>query len=427
MIIVDSALRKRQEDANPIRVGIVGAGFMGRGIALQIIKNVPGMVLAAVYSRNLADARRAYTDGDIESVQEVSSIAQLQDAISAGKSAVTDDVEVLCQAPGIDAIIEVTGTIDFAARVSIDAMNAGKHVISMNAELDATLGPILKVYAERAGVIMTTADGDQPGVIMNLLRWVQSIGFKPVLAGNMKGLQDPYRTPETQKDFAERHNQKPAMVTSFADGTKISMEMAVVANATGFKVGQRGMYGPRCKHVNETPGLFPVEQMLAGGLVDYTLGADPAPGVFIIGHNENPIQQQYMHYYKMGDGPFYVFYTPYHLCHVETPLSVARAVLFSDVVAKPIGAPVCEVIAVAKRDLQAGEILDGFGGFATYGVLENSGVCRAENLLPMGLAQSCRLKAPILKDQPLTFGDVELPAGRFSNQLWEEQRKHFKS
>lgn len=425
MIIVDQALRKRQSEGRPIRVGLIGAGYMGRGIALQILTAVPGMKLVAVYNRHLADARLAYSNAGIEKVRVVETATQLEAALKEGVYAVTENALAICEAEGIDAIIEVTGTIDFGAQVVLAAAAAGKHIILMNAELDATLGPILKVYADRAGVLLSTSDGDQPGVIMNLLRWVRSIGFKPVLAGNMKGLQDPYRTPETQKEFAARNKQKPAMVTSFADGTKISMEMAVVANATGFRVGKRGMYGPRCKHVNEAPGLFPVEQMLGGGLVDYTLGAEPAPGVFVIGYNESPLQRQYMNYYKMGDGPFYVFYTPYHLCHVEAPLTVARVVLFGDVAATPLGAPVCDVIAVAKRNLKAGEIIDGLGGFCCYGMLENVDATAAENLLPQGLAEGCRVKQDIPIDQALTYADVELSAGRQCDRLRAEQDRYF--
>lgn len=421
MIIVDQALKKRHQEGRPIRVGLIGAGYMGRGIALQILTAVPGMKLVAVYNRHIADAQLAYANAGIEKMRAVETAAQLESAMKEGTYAVTENAMAICEAEGIDAIIEVTGTIDFGAQIVLAAAAAGKHIILMNAELDATLGPILKVYADRAGVLLSTSDGDQPGVIMNLLRWVQSIGFKPVLAGNMKGLQDPYRTPETQKEFAARNKQKPAMVTSFADGTKISMEMAVVANATGFRVGQRGMYGPRCNHVNETPRFFPVEQMLNGGLVDYTLGAEPAPGVFVIGYNENPLQQQYMNYYKMGDGPFYVFYTPYHLCHVEAPLTVARVVLFGDVAATPLGAPICDVIAVAKRNLKAGEVIDGLGGFCCYGVLENAEVCATESLLPQGVAEGCRVKWDIPKDQALTYADVDLPVGRLCDRLRVEQ------
>jgi predicted homoserine dehydrogenase-like protein len=217
------------------------------------------------------------------------------------------------------------------------------------------------------------------------------------------------------------------MVTSFADGTKISMEMAVVANATGFGVGKRGMYGVECKHVTETPKLFPVEELLDQGIVDYVLGAEPGPGVFVIGFNNHPAKRQYLEYLKMGEGPFYVFYTPYHLCHLEVPLTAARAVLFADAAVTPLGAPVCEVVTVAKRDLSMDEELDGHGGFTCYGVIENAGVCRTENLLPMGLAEGCRLRRDVPKDQALTFDDVDLPSARLCDKLWDEQLTYFNS
>ncbi|MCG2722931.1 MAG: Gfo/Idh/MocA family oxidoreductase [Thermodesulfovibrionales bacterium] len=427
MIIIDTALEKRQQEGNPIRVGMVGAGYMGRGIALQIINYVNGMKLVAISNRTLSEAERAYQQAGIEVVKPVETVSQLEETIAQNKFAITDDPILLCEAESIDALIEVTGTIEYSAHVVMKAIKNNKHVILMNAELDATIGPILKVYADRSGVIITTSDGDQPGVIMNLYRYVNSIGFKPVLAGNMKGLQDPYRTPETQKGYAEKYKQKPQMVTSFADGTKISMEMAVVANATGLRAGKRGMYGPRCEHVNDAVNLFPMDKMLNGGLVDYILGAEPAPGVFVLGYNEDPIQQQYMNYYKMGDGPLYAFYTPYHICHFETPITVARAVLFKDAAATPIGNPVCDVITAAKRDLKAGEVLDGNGGFTCYGMLENSDVCQAESLLPMGLSEGCRLKSDVKRDLAITYLDVDLPPGRLCDKLRAEQDAYFDS
>ena len=425
MLIVDKALEKRHSENDPIQVGLVGAGYMGRGIALQIISSVPGMRLAAVYNRTLDSAKQAYSQAGVEDFAVVESSSQLEDNIRNRRASVTNDAMLLTCSDQIDVIIEVTGTIEFASHVVMDALRNGKHVVLMNAELDATLGPILKVEADKAGVVITNSDGDQPGVLMNLFRFVRSIGCRPVLAGSMKGLQDPYRTPETQKGYAAQYHQKPTMVTSFADGTKISMEMAVVANATGFRTGKRGMYGFRCEHVKETPNLFPKEQMLDGGLVDYVLGAEPAAGVFIIGYQKNPLQHQYLNYYKMGDGPFYVFYTPYHLCHLETPITAARAVLFHDAASEPIAGPVCDVITVAKRDLKTGETLDGIGGFTSYGMLDNSEVCQNEQLLPMGLSEGCRLVRDVAKDAPIGYSDVTLPNGRLCDRLREEQNNLF--
>lgn len=425
MIIVDTALRRREQEGDPVRVAIVGAGYMGRGIAMHILGGMPGMRVVAISNRTLSQAERAYCEADVDEVRPVETLEQLEDAIIRKQYAVTDDAMLLCEAVGIDAVIEATGEVEFGAHVALRAIEHRKHVVLMNAELDATVGPILKVYADRAGVVITNTDGDQPGEIMNLFRFVRTIGYRPVLAGNIKGLIDPYRTPETQRKFAEANKQQVKMITSFADGTKISMEMAVVANATGFRVGKRGMHGPRCSHVNEAPGLFPSDELLNGGIVDYILGAEPGPGVFVLGYSDNPIKQQYMNYFKMGDGPFYTFYTPYHLPHIEAPLTVARAVLFSDAATAPLGGPVCDVLTLAKRDLKAGEVLDGIGGFMCYGVIDSSDTGRAGNLLPMGLAEGCRLLRNIPKDQPITFADVTPPADRLCDRLRAEQDAHF--
>ncbi|HEY9862482.1 MAG TPA: Gfo/Idh/MocA family oxidoreductase, partial [Candidatus Obscuribacterales bacterium] len=195
MIIVDRALQARAETGNPVRVGMIGAGFMGRGIANQIANSVPGMELVAIFNRNLDGAKRAYTEAGITDFKVVNTVADLEAAIAQGQYAVTEDAMLLCQAEGIDALIEVTGTIEFGAQVVLEAIAHHKHVILMNAELDGTIGPILKVYADREGVILTACDGDQPGVQMNLYRFVKSIGLTPLLCGNIKGLQDPYRNP----------------------------------------------------------------------------------------------------------------------------------------------------------------------------------------------------------------------------------------
>ena len=427
MIIVDTALRARAEAGNPVRVGMIGAGFMGRGIANQIINSVPGMELVAISNRTPSQAERAYREAGREAVRSVSSVAMLEDAIGAGVPAITDDAFLLCEAEGIEALIEVTGAVEFGAAVVLRALEHHKHVILMNAELDGTVGPILKTYAERAGVVLSACDGDQPGVQMNLYRFVRSIGLTPLLCGNIKGLQDPYRTPTTQKAFAERWGQKPHMVTSFADGTKISFEQAIVANGTGMTVARRGMLGfDHRGHIDEATSLYDVDELRKlGGIVDYVVGAKPGPGVYVFATHDDPKQQHYLNLYKLGEGPLYSFYTPYHLCHFEVPLSVARAVLLKDAVLAPLGAPRVEVVATAKQDLRAGETLDGLGGYLTYGQCERAAVVREEELLPIGVAEGCRLTRDLAKDSVLTYADVELPPGRLVDSLREEQAARF--
>ncbi len=427
MIIIDRALQARAAAGNPIKVGMIGAGFMGRGIANQIVNSVPGMELVAISNRKIDAAKQAYSEAGIEDIQVVATVSELEDAIANGKYAVTEDAKLLCRAEGIDALIEVTGAVEFGAQIVMEAIAHRKHVIMMNAELDGTIGPILKVYADKAGVILSACDGDQPGVQMNLYRFVKSIGLTPLLCGNIKGLQDPYRNPTTQEGFAKRWGQKPHMVASFADGTKISFEQAIVANATGMKVAKRGMLGYDFSgHVDEMTQLYDVEQLKElGGIVDYVVGAKPGPGVYVFATHDDPKQQHYLNLYKLGEGPLYSFYTPYHLCHFEVPLSVARAVLFGDAVMSPLAGPLVDVVTTAKIDLKAGETLDGIGYYMTYGQCENSNIVQQQNLLPIGLAEGCRLKRDISKDQVLTYEDVELPEGRLCDQLRTEQNTYF--
>ncbi len=424
MIIVDEALHRLHDSGRPIAVALVGAGFMGRGIALQLLTVARGMRLAAIVGRDVDKARRACEDAGA-ACRAVATPRELAAATQAGVVAITDDWRLICEADGIDAIIEATGSLDYAAAVVCCAIDNGKHTILMNAELDGTVGPLLKRKADAKGVIYTNADGDQPGVMMNLYRFVRGIGVEPVLCGNIKGLQDPYRTPQTQEAFAKRWGQKPHMVTSFADGTKISFEQALIANATGMGVCRRGMSGPTVEPgtpIEKAAELLPARQFIGTkGIVDYVVGASPGPGVFVLGTISHPQQRHYLALYKLGDGPLYCFYTPYHLCHFEVPNSVARAVLFKDATIAPAGAPCVEVVATAKRDLQSGEELDDLGHYMSYGQCENADVVRRERLLPIGLAPGCKLTRSVAKDQVLSFDDVEIPPGRLIDRLRAEQ------
>jgi predicted homoserine dehydrogenase-like protein len=425
VIIVDRALAKREREGNPVRVGLVGAGFMGRGIALQILTATPGMELVAIANRNPERAREAYAAGGVDDPELVESLPRLEDAISAGRPAYTDDALLVAEAEGVDAIVEVTGAVEFGAHVVLRALEHGKHAILMNAELDGTIGPILKQRADRAGVVYTNADGDQPGVIMNLYRFVRGIGLRPVLCGNIKGLHDPYRNPTTQEGFARQWGQNPAMVTSFADGSKISFEQAIVANATGMRVARRGMYGPTFEAgtpIEQAAQQFDADELMSGpGLVDYVVGAVPSPGVFVLGTHDNPAQQHYLNLYKLGEGPLYCFYTPYHLCHFEVPGTVARAVLFGDAALAPAGPLQVEVVTTAKTALAPGDTLDGPGGYLTYGLAENADVAAAERLLPLGLAEGAKVRRALARDEVLAYDDVELPPRRLCDELRAEQ------
>lgn len=435
MIIVDTALKKRAAEGRPVKVGMIGAGFMASGIALQIAKSVPGMKLCGIAARNPDQAIAAFEAAGLPTPIHANSRIEIEAALADDRTVVSTNPATLATAMGMDAIIEATGSMDFGLSAVEAAIASGKHAILMNAELDGTIGPLLKQKADAAGVIYTNVDGDQPGVQMNLVRFVEGIGVKPVLCGNIKGLQDEYRTPDTQRVFAEKWGQNVHMVTSFADGTKIAFEQAIVANGTGMGVAKRGMIGPDPTEKDPTKPLRPLEEfveMLAPhidpdgpGIVDFVVGARPGPGVFVLGTHDDPQQQHYLNLYKLGEGPYYLFYTPYHLCHFEVPMTVARAVLFNDAALAPKNGPTVGVITVSKCDLKAGQTLDGIGGFDTYGQAENMSAVRAEGLLPMGLAEGCVITKDVPKDTAITFADVEIPENRTIDARYTEMLNTF--
>jgi predicted homoserine dehydrogenase-like protein len=428
MIIVDSALKAREAAGRPIQVGMVGAGFMGQGLTNQITNSVPGMRMAAIYNRKPKRAEGVYRYSGLEDVARVETQNDLDAAILAGRPAVADDPMLICRSPHIDVIVDVTGSVEFGARVFMEAFDYGKHVVMMNAEVDATIGPILQTYAKRAGVTLSACDGDEPGLQMNLVRWVAGLGLIPRVVCNVKGLQDPYRNPTTQQEWAERWQQNPAMVTSFADGSKISFEQTIVANATGFKVRQRGMTRGLVYDgsIMDVARLYDHDELRElGGVVDYTVGPSGVKA-FVLAEHTDPKQRHYLNLYKMGEGPLYPFWVPYHLVHFETPFSIARVVDLGDNLAPPLGGPEVEVCAVAKRDLHTGEVLDGYGMYLTYGEATNVEEMSSGRYLPEGLVEGCRLLRSIPQDQVITYDDVVLPEGRLADRLRADQYRQFR-
>jgi predicted homoserine dehydrogenase-like protein len=428
MIIVDKALQEREAEGRPIRVGLIGAGFMAQALANQIVNSAVGMDVVAVFGRRLERAVGVHQYAGRDDVVVAESQNELDAAVLAGRCAATQDPMLLSRSEEIDALVDVTGSVELGATVAVEAFRHGKHVILMNAELDGTIGPILHEHARAHGVILSACDGDEPGMQLNLYRWVRSAGLIPRVIGNVKGLQDPYRNPETQKGFAERWDQKPEMVTSFADGSKLSFEQAIVANATGFKVRTRGMSRgiPYDGSIMDIASLYDLEELRElGGIVDYTVGP-PLVKVFILAEHEDPKQRRYLELFKMGEGPLYPFWIPYHLVHLEVPTSIARVVLFGDNLAPPLGGPVVEVCAVAKRDLAAGEVLDRYGMFMTYGEAVNSDEMSERRYLPEGLVEGCRLRGDVTRDDVITYDDVELPPGRVADRLRAEQYRRFR-
>jgi len=412
MIIVDTKLAEREAAGHPIQVGLIGAGEMAIGLVNQIERYIPGMRVAAIFNRTTDKALQAYRTAGHESVAQAKSSCDLDDLIAARRPALAPSVDALVGAERIDVVVEMTGAVEFSFDAILKCFAAGKSVVTFNAEIDATVGPYLQKRARAAGVRYTLGDGDQPGVTLNLFRQVKAMGFTPLVCGNIKGMLDHYRNPETQKGFAKKAGLSVNMVTSFADGTKISLEQAAIANATGMRVARRGMLAINHEgHVDDLTDRYDIDRLKElGGIVEMVIGAQPGPGVFVFATTDDPVSRRFLAYGKLGKGPLYSFYVPYHLLFFELPFSIARLVDFGDGTLDSLDRFSVEVVTAAKKDLKAGELLDGMGGFCHYGECENSPVVRSEKLLPVALAEGKKLVRDIPKDQPISWADIESAA-----------------
>jgi predicted homoserine dehydrogenase-like protein len=428
MWIVDTDLQAREKENRPIRVGIVGAGFMSQGLTNQIQNGTPGIRVVAISNRKIQRAADVFRYAGQNDVVTAECPRVFDDAAFRLHPVVTEDAMLIARSDYIDVVVDVTGAVEFGARVALESFRHGKDVVLMNVELDATIGPILQTYADRHGVILTGCEGTEPGLQMNLYRWVKGLGLTPRLLGNVKGPQDRYRNPTTERVVAERWGQNPMMVTSCADGSKTSFEQAVIGNATGFKVISRGMSREReyTGDVLKIAQLYDLDLLRSlGGAVDYVVGT-PLTKVYCLAEHPDPKQQRCLNLYGMGPGPLYAFFLPNHLAHFEVPNAIARAVLFRDPVIKPLGGPVVEVCAVAKRDLKAGEVLDNYGMYMTYGEAVNADEMSMGRYLPEGLVEGCRLKRDVAQGSVITYDEVVTPKGRLADRLRAEQYVKFR-
>jgi predicted homoserine dehydrogenase-like protein len=398
-------MAERASDVGDVAVAVVGAGFMGRGLVYQL-GVAPGMRAAIVVNRTAENGVRAFELAGFgrEAVVVTEDADRATSAIEDSRPTVVPSPELLGDIHPIDVVVEATGALEYGARVVLGALAARKHVVSLNAELDATLGYLLHAEAVRHGAIYTISDGDQPGVLLRQIDFVAGLGLEVVAAVNCKRNLDVHQNPDDSRPYAERDGTSVAMTTAFGDGTKMQMENAVVANLTGLVPDRRGMHGIPTTLAHAVDDV--VRALSRPGVVEYTLGGDFGGGVFVIGRTENPFVGSYLRYAKIGDERDFLFFRPYHLMHFEVPRTIAQVVLDKRPIATPPGPPVAEAVAVAKRDLEPGERLDGIGGFACYGHVDT--VRRAEGYLPIGLAQGAIVTRQVARDEAVPLDAVEL-------------------
>lgn len=366
-------LTRLQSLTQPIRVAVVGAGTAGKGLFYQA-GVTPGIRPVGLCDIDVAKAVAVAREFG-RPWRVVETPGHLEDAVSAGLVAVCEDAEMLARCDSVDVLIEACNDIAGGGRHALAAIETGKDVVMMNAEADLAFGPYLLRRAQGAGVVYTSCDGDQPGCIARLADEVRLWGFEPVMYGNIKGFLDRYADPTSIVFEAEKRSLDPKMCAGFTDGTKLCVEMALVANAYDLATMVPGMHGPRCSRVQEVLELFDLAAIRESGtpVVDYILGARPYGGVFVVGHCDDPYQIKAFTWMpaETGKGPFFVFDRPYHLVHIEAMRCVAEAFLDREALLQPRAGLKTDVYAYAKRDLRRGERLDGVGGYCCYGMIEN--------------------------------------------------------
>lgn len=407
-------------DGGRLDVAVLGAGYVGSGVVHRL-ERCRGMRAALVVNRSTDRAIAAYRQAGYapEDVVVSDEPRLLSDAVERGVPAVASRPDVLGHVAGIGAVVEATGALDHGAAAMRACLEAGLDVVSFNAEVDATIGWLLHRLAQQHDVVYTIADGDQPGVMLRQLEFVEGMGFDAVAALNCKRNLDIHQSPDDSAQYSARDRTSLLMTTAFGDGTKMQVENAVVANLTGLRPDRRGMHGVRT--TVDRAAVDVVEAISAPGVVEFTLGGDFGAGVGVVGRAPEPeVVRTALRFLKMGDGPDYFFFRPYHLVHFEVPVTLAEVVLDRMGLGQPVGPPVAEVVAMAKRPLSPGEQLDGIGGFCCYGLIDTAEAGRP--LLPVGLAANARMVRAVGPDEPVSLDDVELEESAPIVQLWREQQ-----
>ena len=409
MYEIDTRLREREAAGEPIRVGLIGAGQMGTEIVAQIGEMV-GMEVAVIV--DLSEDRAAAGYAHSKKRREIvcaGDPAEAEAATAHGKWVAATDHYVATRHSAIDVVVDATGSTRMGAEIAMDAIYNKKHVVMMNVECDVTVGAILRKLADDAGVVYSLAAGDEPAAIVELYRFANALGFEIVSAG--KGKNNPldiYATPESVRAKAEQRKMSAKMLCEFVDGSKTAVEMCAVSNATGLVPDIRGMHAAKAT-VPELAKVF-IPRTDGGileksGVVDFAIGVHP--GVFVVAKTYNQRIIDGMVQRDMGEGPYYTLYRPFHLCSVEVPLTIAQTVLYGESSGHPLFTPTSECLAVAKRDITAGEILDGIGEYCYRGSIDTAKTARDEGLLPLGLAMGCVARQDIPKETVITYSMVE--------------------
>jgi predicted homoserine dehydrogenase-like protein len=421
-------LKKRQEEGCPIAIGLIGCGQMGSGLA-HTINNIEGMIVRSIADIELSRGFKTFEDMGIptELILPVEKLSQAQDALSNGKYILTTDAELLTQIDAIEANVEATGIPDVGAYIALRSIENQKPIIMLNVETDVTVGAYLSHLARGKGTIYTVASGDEPGVCKMLHEQAVLMGFEVVCLGKCKN--NPINldmTADMCLEEAKSKDMNPKILASFIDGTKTMVEMAAVSNATGLLPDIPGMHGISVEIEDLTRVFIPKADggiFEHRGTVEYSTGSF-APGVFAIVYTDDVRIRKDMKFITRADGPYYLHYRPYHLCDLETPQSIAEAVLLDEVT---VAAETMhsEVVAVAKRDLKTGIKTDSIGSADIYGRIYTYHQAKKLKAIPLGIATAGKVKKDIAKGQILTENNFDADDSTFIYKLRIKQNEMF--
>ena len=429
MIQINNKLKALAEEGKSIKVGLIGAGQMGRGMTNQI-ETMKGMETSVLVDINLDLATKAFENAGIpaDDIKKVSTVSEANKWLEAGKRIVTDNQEVVSRADIVDVCIDATGVPEVGAVMAYDAIQNRKHVVMLNVETDVVIGPLLNKMAQSNGVVYTGSAGDEPGAVMELYDFADAIGLEVRCMGKGKNnVVVAGCTPETVHEEAMRRGVSPKMLCAFKDGTKTMVEMTAMSNATGLIPDIMGGHGPVAT-LKEMPKLLSLKEeggiMNRYGTVEYINGI--APGVFVMVSSESEEVHYQMNYHSMGEGPNYILYRPFHLCNLETPISVARAYLEGRPTIIPKGGLVSETVTIAKKDLKAGELLDGIGGFTVFGSICEYNEAKSKNAFPLGLVTPrTKMVKDVKAGEIVTYDSVAVDADSVIFHMRKIQDKMF--
>jgi predicted homoserine dehydrogenase-like protein len=407
----DDLAQRASERGRPIRVGLIGSGEMGTDIVTQC-GQMPGLTVAAIADINLSAASKALAIAGraAGTHAEATTQSQFDSIMESGRTAITSDAQLVIRSPHIDVVIDATGRPGVGASIGLTAMEHGKHLVMMNVEADVTIGAYLMSQAAKHGVVYTLGAGDEPSSCIELINFVQSLGYPIIAAG--KGKNNPLNieaTPDLYAAEAKQRNMNARMLVEFVDGSKTMVEMAAISNATGLVPDIPGMHGPAATLDDLASVLCPKQDggvLSRSGVVDYSIGKGVAPGVFVITKAPHERIHERLVDLKVGKGPYFKFIRPYHLTSLEVPLSCARAALYGMADMVPLPYPTSEVCAVAKKDLKPGDKLDAIGEYTYRAWIMTVGDALAAKGVPCGLLDGGQVTKPIKKGELLTGVNV---------------------